>query len=187
VDEKLFEPIQRNQNDFLILTLTKNPYSWLLSMYRRPYHSQNIRSIEVQSNSFEDFLKKEWRSVQRENSPKKIIQNPIILWNIKNAAYLTMMKEKKYQVINLKYESILRNYAEVLEKITNIGVLRLKNKKVINIVNSVKGHAQTFSDYQDYYLNEDWKEKLNKTHIDFINHHLDSDLMKTFNYNIINK
>ncbi|RME83007.1 MAG: hypothetical protein D6775_09300 [Caldilineae bacterium] len=44
----------------VILTLSKNPYAWLLSLYRHPYHYSGPLP------SFERFLQSPWRTVRRE-------------------------------------------------------------------------------------------------------------------------
>ena len=44
-----------NVKDVFFITLTKNPYSWLLSLYRRPYHHYNSKT-----QSFSEFLISPW-------------------------------------------------------------------------------------------------------------------------------
>jgi len=60
------------------ITITKNPYSWLLSMQRRPYHLSN----KSKAGSFEKFLQTPWRAVGRENYAGWF-ETLIDLWNLK--------------------------------------------------------------------------------------------------------
>jgi hypothetical protein len=70
--------------NLFFITLTKNPYSWLLSLYKKPYHS-----CIASYSDFDDFLIMPWGTVQRENSPL-YYKNPIDLWNCKNRSYLQL-------------------------------------------------------------------------------------------------
>ena len=56
-------------NNIHFVALVKNPYSWLLSLDRRPYHlrSQN----PVNSNGIKSLLTTQWPTVGRENGPAK--------------------------------------------------------------------------------------------------------------------
>ena len=84
-------------HEVCFVTITKNPYSWLLSLYRRPYHQHYTTKP-----SFEKFLETTWRTVHRENL-QTMIFNPVQLWNITNRSSLPL---DGLQVLNLTSESI---------------------------------------------------------------------------------
>ena len=186
VNEKLFEPIQRNQNDFLILTLTKNPYSWLLSMYRRPYHSSNNLKIHGTEQTFEDFLSHEWTCLKRENSPKILLQNPIELWNLKNDAYLKLSNKTNYKAINIKYENVLIDHKKVLKELAKTANLKFVKSEIENVFKSAIGDASNFSDYNKFYLNDEWIEQISDYQFEMINRHLNISMMKKYEYKLIN-
>lgn len=50
--------------DCLFLVLYRNPFDWLLSLHRHPWHV----APELKQLSFSDFLRKEWRCVWNEDS-----------------------------------------------------------------------------------------------------------------------
>ena len=136
--------------DILILTLTKNPYSWLLSLYRKPYH-QTTRNTQ----SFETFLLAPWETIARENCGIQKINNPIELWNIKNRAYLDLGNE--FSIMNITAESLLENPEAILLEIAKILSLELKDGEFVNYQKPAKVDAFKTNDYyKDYYLNE-WK------------------------------
>jgi len=186
VDEKLFESTNINRNDLFIVTITKNPYSWLLSMFQRPYHSAYNANKYGREQTFEEFLLHEWKCLKRENLSEAILQNPIELWNKKNDAYLKLSDNTKYTVVNIKYENILMDYKKVLMELANSSSLKLSSSELRNIVKSAKGDVSNFSDYKKYYLNEEWKEKINNYQYEIINYHLNPLVMEAFNYKLIN-
>ena len=158
----------------LFVTVTKNPYSWLLSLYKRPYHAPQTALLD-----FEDFLRSPWRTVRRENAPNMFI-NPIDMWNKKNASYLQLSGE--FPTINLKYEDLLADPTATLSQIARCFSLQEKYQEFRNIESSSKGDARDFAFYQSYYLDEKWREELSGEAVNIINSQLDTGLMQHFRY-----
>ena len=156
------------------VTLTKNPYSWLLSMYRRPYH----RYFSEKSD-FETFLVTPWKSVDRENISGDI-SSPVELWNIKNASYIQLAK--KLPVLTLKFEDLLDDPEQVLKLISERFSWSWKVEQFINYDQSTKESSKDSEFYRDYYLNGKWKEELSARSISIINKRLDDNVMNYFNY-----
>ncbi len=71
------------------------------------------------------------------------------------------------------------------KKIASHFSLSRKSSLFLNVEESTKGDRQTFSEYQDYYLRERWREKLTQQAIAFINHHLDLSLLSHFGYSLL--
>lgn len=156
------------------ITLTKNPYSWLLSLYKRPYHSK-----QGTVSSFEDFLKTRWETVARENA-SNAYRNPVDIWNSKNSSYLKLAT--KYKTKLLKYENLLAIPEESLEEIGSSFGLPRKSAEWLNVEGSTKQDDRSFSGYQDYYLNERWRQELSPKVIEFVNSQLDDHCMAEFGY-----
>ena len=156
------------------VTLTKNPYSWLLSLHRNPYHHYHSRKQD-----FETFLTSAWRTLGHENIPG-VIKNPVELWNIKNSSYLQL--KNHFPTLNLKYETVVNEPGQVLEMISKNFSYTWKISRFENHERSTKEKNKDFAFYRDYYLNERWKEKLSSRSILIINDHVDDNLMKYFNY-----
>ena len=187
VDANLIKEYGKYRNKLLIITITKNPYSWLLSMFRRPYHSSYDSKKYGREQTFEEFLLHEWTCLKRENSPKTLLQNPIELWNLKNYAYISLSEHTKYKVINIKYENLLKDYKKVLTELATSANLKLASSEVMNAVKSTKGDISNYLDYKKYYLNEEWRRKITNYQFEIINHYLDPLIMEAFNYKLINK
>jgi hypothetical protein len=161
----------------LFITLTKNPYSWLISLYRRPYHQYYSGKPD-----FEKFLNSTWKTVKRENA-QKVFSNPIELWNKKNRSYITL--KQNFPTINLRYEDILKNPEEITERIKNKFNLNMKKDEFYNIIESTKKDQTNYFFYKKYYLNEEWKKNLSNNCIKIINENIDKDLLDYYNYKII--
>lgn len=172
--------IAKHAKDYtLFVTITKNPYSWLLSLYRKPYHLETKKK----QLSFEEFLSSDWQTFGRENVDQTI-HNPIELWNLKNRSYMGF---NMHRAINLRYEDILKNPEKIIEDIASTGNIRMKNEQFKNVVSSTKSeNGKDFDYYRSYYLEEKWKNELSSEAIKYINQHLDQDVMKYFGYEIIN-
>lgn len=167
-------PINRS---LTFITITKNPYSWLLSLYRKPYH-QYFKS----KPTFEDFLNTPWKTVGRENTQNKFLANPIELWNLKNKAYLQLSSA---QTINLTSESLFEDAGKVIDSISNQFSIEKKSDKFINYEKSTKDKKKNGAYYRDYYLSEKWRDQLSPTAIITINNSIDKVLMSHFGYNLL--
>jgi hypothetical protein len=161
------------ESSVCFVTISKNPYSWLLSLHKRPYHQKY--SVKP---DFETFLQLPWMTVRRENV-RGHIANPIDLWNIKNRSYLQL---GKINAINLTTENIFEDAEGVIRQIgENFGI----KHRAINFVNfdqSTKYESNGSDYYRDYYLKEKWKESLSKEALSIINRYVDKDLMAHFGY-----
>lgn len=164
-----------------IVTITKNPYAFLLSLYKRPYHYRGEKFTD-----FKDFLSRSWPTILRENCGLQRFSSPIDLWNEKNKAFLSLKHRVNKKVINLRYEDVVKNPEEALLTLSKISGAPLKqNSQFQNVIDSTKGDDLVYSEYRDYYLNEKWKDKLHEEEIRMINEKLDIEVVKAFGYELI--
>ena len=164
---------------FLCITLTKNPYSWLLSLHRRPH---NHPSYEKKSLDFDAFLCSEWPAIGRENVPEPF-KNPVDLWNRKNAAYLELAR--KIDVVSLRYEELVMDPRQAVAKVAERLGVDHDSTSFENVSESTKGDAMTFDSYQSYYAENRWKDQLDARSLAFINRQLDHDLRERLGYELI--
>ena len=156
------------------VTVSKNPYSWLLSLYRKPYH-QNYTG----KPDFETFLSAPWKSVRRDNVSSKI-SSPVELWNIKNASYMQLNNE--LSVLNLTFENLLADPAQVLKSISDFSSCEWKHEQFRNYDKSTKESSKDSNFYKDYYLNEKWKLDYSPRAIEIVNERLNREVMDYFHY-----
>ncbi len=158
------------------LTITKNPYSWLLSLHRNPYAQNHKNNL-----SFEEFLCTPWKTVRRDNCPK-ILSNPVELWNLKNRSYLQLAG---FNSLNITTESLFKNPKAVIDNICTLLSIYQSSNHFVNLEASTKDSSKNFTFYQDYYLNEKWQDNLSENTISLINQNVDKKLMDHFGYNVL--
>jgi hypothetical protein len=163
------------ESELCIVTLTKNPYAWLLSLYKQPYHNYQTY------NSFLEFLTNSWDTVGRDNIEGSC-ENPIQLWNKKNRSYIQLTE---IGAINLKTEDLNSNTFAVLELLKNKFLLKKKTESYKNQTLSSKGENKNSDDYKSYYVNEQWREKISREEIAVINKTIDTKIMSHFGYKIL--
>ena len=158
------------------IVITKNPYAWLLSLFRHPYHYQGQRS------NFETFLQQPWATVRRENHPQPFA-NPIAMWNAKHEAYLRLLRQQ--EGVLLRYEALLADPEAQLTHLTKTLQLTC-HPYFIPVQNDAKGESvRKFSDYQIYYLEQHWRQELDARHIDLINRTLNQNLVTSMGYELL--
>lgn len=164
------------RNSVTVVTLTKNPYAWLLSLYKRPYHQYYAKKP-----AFSEFLTRPWKTVCREGMPRWV-ESPVHLWNIKNASYLRDADEGR--ALHLRAEDTLIDPLQVIEQIAQVaGVLRVGEFR--NVLSSTKDGSKDFNYYRDYYLGESWRSGLSEQDIEIINRQLDAGLMRRYGYTFL--
>jgi hypothetical protein len=174
---KSHEELQRYRivdENLSFVTLTKNPYSWLLSLHRRPYHQYYAEDID-----FFTFLQTPWQTVGRDGIIGTL-SNPVALWNIKNAGYLQL--SNSLPTMNVRFEDLLDDPEQVIDSVCGYFGFSRKGGQFINYNQSTKETGKDSDYYRDYYLNERWKDKLTKKEIEVITASLDRNIMNRFGY-----
>ncbi len=164
-------------SDLAFLTLTKNPYSWLLSLYRKPYHLDYS-----DKPNFEAFLRRPWKTVGLDNV-SRVLKNPIELWNIKNRSHLHLHKNKNS--LNITTESIFENPKEIIKQISLKFPITEKSNIFLNYEKSTKDKSKDSNFYREYYLTEKWRDNLTREAIAIINETIDKELMSHFGYRLL--
>jgi hypothetical protein len=162
----------------LFITLTKNPYSFLLSLHKRPYHQSN------KVISFSDFIRSEWKLTDRDNLGLNFINNPVELWNIKNLSYLDLLSKFESQVICLSYETLIENPILILDLI-DTKLERTRQNEYVNIINSTKNDNKDYNSYRGYYLQEKWQSEISVEDYLYINSKLNKSVINYYGYKLI--
>lgn len=157
-----------------VVTLTKNPYSWLLSLYRRPHHD-----VSPPGSSFREFLQRPWRGPSRDGGPN-LYRNPIEIWNRKNRSYLELAALDFCRP--LTYESLLEDPERTVRALAEAFDWRPGKESFSPIHESTSDPSRSHDDYRAYYLGEEWRSSLAPNEIHLINEHLDLALLEAFGY-----
>jgi hypothetical protein len=164
------------KSNLIFFTITKNPYSWLLSLYRRPYHQ-----YYSDEPSFETFLQRQWRTIGRDCVRNNPI-TPIELWNIKNKSYLQL--DCKITT-NITTERIFEDPEAVIRQISELHSIERKSGAFIHYERSTKEKGKDSAYYREYYLSEKWRKNLSSKAISIINESVDKELMSHFGYSVL--
>ena len=179
VNQNIFFSSFIDRSDLRIVCIIKNPYAFLLSLYKRPYHYKG----EI-PETFTEFISSTWELRRRDNLSVRELDSPIQLWNKKVDSYLQLKNEYKDKVFLIKYESLLENPNETLEKISKaLGLSKFPEFK--NIISSTKGDDMSYLEYKNYYLNKEWMADLSSIDLELINKGLDKQLLSLFSYDLV--
>jgi hypothetical protein len=162
------------------LMLTKNPYSWVVSMMRNPYH------LGGRAADIDELVRRNWPCRRRENMGRTA-SSLIDVWCTKTRSYLALSEQAPSCLV--RYEDLLVDPAASIGRVAETLGLERRRDTFLNVAPSAKreGRAQsrTFESYRLYYLNEGWRPSLTPTAIATINSQLDADLMHRVGYEII--
>lgn len=167
-------PVARGGLRFL--TVSKNPYSWALSLYAKPY---NYYPVWETKPSFEEFLVSPPPFVARERAPGGL-RDPIDVWNRKNASYFSL--GTAFPTANIRYEDILDGPQRVVEELGVTLDIPKGDRGFQNHDASTKERGKDFSYYRDYYLQQAWRDKLTPEQIQLINERLDRSIVERLGY-----
>ena len=162
----------------LVVTLTKNPYAWLVSLYRRPYHQHWDKRP-----SFSEFLGKPWQTIRREAAGKNAYASPVTLWNEKNAAYLALAEQ--VGAVNMTYENLLQNPSDAIADVAASAGAKWDPSTFVNLESSTKKSTKTHADYRAYYAQEQWRREFSEDDINLVNRQLSSEVVQAFGYELI--
>ncbi len=166
------DEISRDLFDKVIFVcLVKNPYSWLLSMHRRPKKHE-----ELQNLTFSDFIRTSFGDYK----------NPVQLWNIKNQSYLDFQAIAPKTHL-FRYEKVLAKPQESLNNLSEkfqINKTFHWFKDITRKISSDRGVTRK-SFHKEYYLRKAWRHDIKVEDIRFINGELKKDLVDKLNYSIL--
>lgn len=157
------------------LTLVKNPYSWVLSMLRRPYSAGRSYA------SLEELVTSPWHTVGRECAPAQFA-DAVAMWNAKAAANLALPAGR---TANLRYEDLIADPEARIDALARDLGLERRSERFWNEQSSTKRTGQTFDDYRSYYLEGRWREKLGDGEVRLISMRLDPAVMSAYGYEVL--
>jgi hypothetical protein len=160
------------------LTLTKNPYAWLLSLHKRPYH-HDYPGIKP---DFETFIQTPWTTVLRDGLSQKVLSSPVELWNLKVASYEHLPSER---TLHLRSVDVIANPEVVLSEIAEAFGMSRKQQEFVNYEESTKDKSKDADWYGDYYSNERWQDQLSPRSVALINSYLDVDLVRKRGFEVL--
>lgn len=176
-----------------VLAVVKNPYSWLVSMYRYwgPDKQKQI-GMDLEGVTFSEFVRNRAIFERQKGVPYLFrAANPVQHWNDMNFHWLSIkLKEKKLSVVT--YEAALMAPEWTLNTIAHtLGLTVVESSKAEFVTKCEKiclpGGEETKLSEQDwtgreFYENQEYLKEFDGPLLDFVNSQLDLDLMTHFGY-----
>jgi len=164
----------------LFVTVTKNPYAWLLSTYRRPYGVGDPSNRDT----LDDFVRQRCEDVRyKEGGRLGSFESPVDMWNRKSRAYLNLADS--FDVFNVKYEDILLETEAVIERMSEAHGLRRTSGSFSNVRASVKDDGKDLAFYREHYGERKWRRDFTPEAVNFVNEKVDQEVMHAFDYEVI--
>ncbi len=157
---------------------TKNPYSWLVSLQRRPYHRRGgAGDVSIRALATEP-----WRTRRCETGPD-VYDNAVRMWNDKAAAYLELAEALPTTVV--RYEDLVADPSSEVARIVAETGLRLLDDRVWNVERGTKRDGRSYAEYREYYGEERWRDVLTRQDIEAINASLDPVVASAHGYRLL--
>jgi hypothetical protein len=155
--------------------MVRNPLSWLLSLYKNPYHMMLPEGV-----AFQTFCDTNWRLLGRDNLSLESCK-PLELYQAKLKSYLSffeILERVGARFTVFRFEDFVNDQIKCLES------LRSALDKPLNHFSeyrqSTKNSDKSLEFYKAYYGKEKWKEEISEAFID--THVLDDSLLEQFGY-----
>lgn len=160
-------------NRVLFIVLTKNPYSWLLSLHAKPYGSNPEMYKKM---SFSEFLRISFQGCR----------NPIELWNKKHKDWYNLFVKGAPMVELCQYEELLIDAEKKLRH-----MLVSYKVDVYSPFKHIDKHTRADGDFHDrlftkkeYYLQKSWIKDIGRDNIEFIDKIIDHQLAEYYGYRL---
>ncbi len=156
-----------------VVFCVRNPYSWALSLARRPYHQKGPKAGSVL-----DLVTQPWLTVSRDNMDA-VLRSPMELWNGKVAAYEAFMRAARVPTRVIRFERFVTEpEAEVRGVLSDFGI----PFEAVRAVASTKNPAMPLERISQYYRTAGWKKSLTAEVVVAINRSIDWDLAAQYGY-----
>jgi hypothetical protein len=160
----------------LFLLCVREPYSFLTSLYKRPYH-QNLPP----GLSFADFLRRPWQTIPQERAPSTFA-NPIQLWNTKHRAYLALADRLPSLLID--HRELQEGPAAVMQSIAaRMGLAAPSTFQ--DVTESTKDQGKPKGEILDFYRQRQWLKQYTPETLAWVNSQLDAEVMRRLNYSLL--
>ena len=160
-----------------VIFMVRSPYSWVLSMARRPYHIAGRRS-----ESLEEFLTHPWLTQRRDNADI-LLPDVLALWQAKLEAYLQFAKQAKANGVRtsiLNFEHFVADpVACARAALSDCGIV---SDNLRPARRNTKDKGRTLAEIQAYYAREGWRADLTFRCVELINTRMDWELAGRFGY-----
>lgn len=190
-----------NNDNTLFIFISKDPYSWIVSMKKKPHHAPQLYNLPL-----EEFVRQEWACYKGENyGNRDLVNNPlkpeeemlnernpitkerfenvIAMRNAKNKCFLKLRNHVKHYR-RIKYENLLKHPERSIKKIAEEFSIPLKDQ-VENTTGYFGRNPKVKFSNKSYYLNKEYLKFYSKDLIEYVNQYLDESIESRLQYSLI--
>ena len=163
--------------DVGVIFMVRNPYSWITSLHRRPYHNMGRRN-----GTLTEFVSFPWMTVGRDNVDK-ILPSPMLLWPLKLRAYETFKKaayEDGVPCTWIRFEDFVQFPVKCLTDA--LKALALPPEGLRALTRPTKPYGKLPEERRSYYGKEVWRGALCCHSVKKINDLIDWSLAESHGY-----
>jgi len=165
---------KRKQERCGIVCIVRDPLAWLVSLRRKPYHSNRIFNCNLL-----DFSKELWHTRWRDSLNTNLL--PVLkLYELKVNSYLDNKKHEN--VIIVRYEDLTCNPEEQLDLICSTFHLSRVGGAFRDFNTSTKNDSRSSVDFIKAIRQRDWLKEYKKNEEQVILNNLDSKILEKLNY-----
>jgi hypothetical protein len=168
--------------DVVPIFCVKNPYSWVVSMVRRP-HEWVVRK----PTDATDFLTSSWVTRVDEGMPRTL-KSPLELWNFKFRRYIEVHDALISSGLNsfiVRSEDLILDPAQLIKSISGkAGLIQLNDTLNLDI-GDTKDPSRGIEKLREYTKGRYWMEKLSPDEISLISSNVDIEIAQRLNYEIV--
>lgn len=157
-----------------VIFCVRNPYSWAVSLSKKPYHQQGPRT-----NGLEAILAQPWLTLARENMPP-LLRSPLELWNGKVQAYREFAKSAVVPTFFIRFEDFVSDPENTLR--LALKSFDVEPSRIPAMQTSTKSKWRTLAEISEYYRSEVWKAALSSSSVEAINSAVNWELASEFGY-----
>ncbi len=172
----IYDPAYANDSVSVLFTV-RNPYSWIVALYRNPYHIMGDVPATIGQ-----FVAQPWLTVARDQIDP-LLTSPVELWNRKLKSYLDFMALAKADAVpatTLKFEDFVSDppgsFSAAMAALGIACVAPVYNPE------PTKKRGFSLRKRQSFYEKADWAKEMTKDEIAAITEKVDWDTAEKFGY-----
>ncbi len=161
-----------------VIITVRNPYSWLISFAKRPYHAHGRTGVTL-----EQFIDFPWLTIPRDRL-EAVLPSPMTLWNEKLRSYIAFKKTCTTPLHFMNFENFVQ---DPVKQMTNaLQSFDLDPTGLAEISHSTKDNTRTAEDIRNFYAAEQWRSRLTRQSVALINDFTDWKVAAHFGYEMLN-
>lgn len=162
--------------DTQFIFLVRNPWRFLCSLHRNPYHL-----IPRPQSDFLSFLMSPFVATERDGFEDCFVASPVDFWNRKVGSYLEVV-DQQCSCLLVRYEDLVLQPAKILAKLSAVCNISAELTIPERVSPSWKQGQHSYAEYQEEVITYDPREQLGETVFRVINERLNPELIERTGY-----